>query len=371
MSKQEKMLETVRALLAKAEATEFPEEAEAFRAKADSLMTKWAIEQWQVQAAQDGVGGRLMPIRKNYDFSWYSGEFKQDMWRLFCRLGTHCRVQVVTAKTLRMADGRKIPVLGLQSDVDYMDMLFTHLMLDLASKINPKPLAKLSYEENLANLKECGLGWPEIARLMHDAGMMEYKVITEDDKSHLQEFRDGKPIYDQKPILKPWDHRPNYAKPAHDYRRWCKKTGHPQAYTDYRTYRNAFAVGYVDAVEERLSIMRRAQRKEYDAGHKAGGMELVVKDIKDMIKEFMFEEFPDMRPHPPECECATCHYMKCRDLKCQRPMCVQGRKPVRYRAEKQGKVDFAAMDAGREAGKKVRLDNGAANVSGGKNKEIS
>jgi hypothetical protein len=257
-----KMLERVRALLAKADGTNFPEEADAFRAKADALMTEYAIEAWQM---------------------------------------------------------------------------------------DPKPSDKLSYEENLAMLKEAGLGWPEITRLMVNAGMLEYKVTTTKQYS----FNEGKEVNVE--LAKPWMERKNYAKPAHDYRNWCKKTGTPQSYTDWRTYRRNFADGYVDAVDRRLRVMRREQRGAYDAAHEAGGMELVVRDIRHAIDELMWEVFPDLAPHPPDCECDKCHFEKCNDPKCERTRCKNARKPVRYARGPMQKIDYAARAAGEKAGKEAQI----------------
>src|SRR4051812_16704394 len=176
-----KMLERVRALLAKANGTNFPEEADAFRAKADELMTAYAIEQWQVDAAQEGIQGRPQPERRDVDFSWYSGTpFRDQLWWIYQDLADHCRCKAVVDKIFGYRENRRIPVLGLPADLDYLDMLFTSIMFDFARKVDPKPdPERLSYEENLAMLKEAGLGWPEITRLMVNAGMLEYKEAQE------------------------------------------------------------------------------------------------------------------------------------------------------------------------------------------------
>lgn len=70
--KNAKMLERVRALLAKAESTTFPEEADAFRAKADEIMTAYSISAWQVQMAQEGLQRTIQPEVRWFDFSWWN-----------------------------------------------------------------------------------------------------------------------------------------------------------------------------------------------------------------------------------------------------------------------------------------------------------
>lgn len=350
-----KMLERVRALLAKANGTNFPEEADAFRAKADEIMTAYAIEQWQVDAHADGQGKRPMPERRDVDFSWYAQTpFKDALWWTFCSLAEHCRCKAVTNKIFRDAESnRRIPVIGLPSDLDYLDMLFTSIMLDFTRKVDPKPDAdRLSYEENLAMLKEAGLGWPEITRLMVEVGMLEYKVTTHKKMQYDGQLREHVEV--ETPIARPWLERKNYAKPAHDYRNWCKREGRPQSYTDHRTYRRNFAEGYYDALDARLRAMRADQRSAYDRDHAAGGMDLVVRDIRQVINDVLWAEFPDLAPHPANCECVDCHTRKCQDPKCDRPACKAKRKPVRYAPDNR-KVDWAARAAGERAGKEVEL----------------
>jgi hypothetical protein len=366
-----KMLERVRALLAKANATNFPEEADAFRAKADEIMTAYAIEQWQVDAAQAGVGKAVMPERRDVNLNWYyNTPFRNQLWWIFNELATHCRCTVVARKAEHHRGGDyMVPVLGLPSDLDYLDMLFTNIMFDFTRKIDPKPDPKrLSYYENLAMLKEAGLGWPAICRLMVEAGMLEYKETGKMVSRY--DYATGESRDEFVAHTKPWEIRKNYAKPAHDYRNWCKREGVPQSYTDPRTYRRNFAEGYEDALSSRLRKLRMAAADAYDANHEAGGMSLVLRDIKQVIKEFMWDEFPDLRPHPPECECDNCHVKKCDDPKCTRPRCKAKRKPVRYRAPVGRKVDWAARAAGEAAGREVRIENNQNARMGGAKKEL-
>src|SRR5690606_31701227 len=55
-SSGDRRLDTIRALLAKAEATDFPEEAEAFFAKASELISRWAIDEALLWAGADASG---------------------------------------------------------------------------------------------------------------------------------------------------------------------------------------------------------------------------------------------------------------------------------------------------------------------------
>ncbi len=343
MTDKAKMLERVRALLAKADGTNFAAEADAFRAKADELMTAYAIEQWQIDAAQDGVNARPMPEKRDLDISWYyEAPFRHQLWRVFVSLAAHCRCKVFPG---RGDYYKSCPIIGLPADLDYLDLLFTHLAMDLSNKVDPKPSDRLSYEENLAMLKEAGLSWPDIAYRMHKAGMLAWVTTTDKD-------RWGEEV--EVPEERRHDIRKNYAKPAHDYRRWCKKNNVPQSYTNWKTYRRNFAEGYADAIRLRLYAMRREQESAYDASHQAGGMQLVVRDIYQAIEELSWDIWPELRPHPADCECAECHADRCEDPKCDRPLCKERRKPVRYRTDNR-KIDWAAQSAGKQAGDEARL----------------
>ena len=55
MTDDDRRLSTIRALLAKAEATEYPDEAEAFFAKASELISRWAIDEAMLWAGTDCV----------------------------------------------------------------------------------------------------------------------------------------------------------------------------------------------------------------------------------------------------------------------------------------------------------------------------
>jgi hypothetical protein len=322
-----KMLERVRALLAKADSTNFPEEAATFREKADELMTRYAIDAWSVQMAQEGVGARPAPERRDVNFDWWYGNpFKQQLWNLFWATANHCRCKVVSAKLSNKA----IPVIGLSADLDYFDMLFTSLMLEMGKKIDPQPRSELSLEQNMAMFREAGVPWDIALNRLADAGMVEKLDAPRrtKDKTWWVSFKE-------------------YESAIRKYRTWCKRTGHPQAKVNQQTFRRNFADGFVDEIEDRFYRMRSAQETSYDAEHEAGSAALAIRDIRDVVAEAVFEFFPDLRPHPEDCTCAVCERRRSQKLK-----------PVRYRRDTRV-VDYAARAAGRDAGSKVNISNPA------------
>lgn len=319
------MLERVRALLAKAASTNYPAEADAFRAKADQIMTAHAIEQWMVDQAESARGDRPVPLRRDFNFEWYrDNPFADQLWVMFYSTAHHCRCQAVGLKV--SWGSYTIPVFGLRSDLDWFDMLFTNLMMAMIQKVDPQPSLNLTLMENLAMMREAGMPWEDAINRIIRAGEVEDVTIDQDAT-----FDD---------VYKPW---------VHEYRRWCRATGHPQSYVNQRTYRKNFADGFQAEINDRLGEMARNSRFEYDKSHEAGTMEIAVRDIRLTIQDLIYAEFPELRPHARDCDCR-----RCRAARSARFV------PVRARSIKGPKIDHAARQAGREAGRQVDLTNNPA-----------
>lgn len=367
-----KQLERVRALLAKAASTPFPEEADAFRAKADELMTAYSIDAYMVQMAQEGTQRTIKPEVRWMELDWWNRNadiYRTPLWWMFNATARHCRVEVVQRKESWLAGGGlREPLVGLPADLDYFDLLFTNLMMDMIGQVDPQPKAEEDLIANCQRMRMAGLDWFEITRRLVKAGMVE----------------DPQPA-----TVKGWDgeERP------HPYgERWVRDGGwkhnHPERYrlserlgsqtraaakangwrTDYphvKTFRRNFAEGYEDQVSMRLRAMSRASREAFDKGHEAGSMALAVRDIASVVKAKVYEEWPDLAPHDPECECDACHARKCTDPNCKRPRCVAKRKPVRVRRAPEYTYDHSARQAGRAAGEKVALENNPSRRVGG------
>jgi hypothetical protein len=153
-----------------------------------------------------------------------------------------------------------VPVVGTESDLGYLSLLFSSLMTQLIDATHPKVDKGRSYEENLRAFREAGWGWLEVAAKMQEAG---YDLgMTVSDARH---------------------------KEAHAYRRWCKKVGVEQDYANYKTYRRNFATGFAGRIGARLADLRTASVAGNGSG---GGMELVLRDQAKINQEFMFAEFP-------------------------------------------------------------------------------
>jgi hypothetical protein len=117
-SERSRVLNRIRTLLAKAEATEFAAEAETFTAKAQDLMTRHAIDEALLRVAGEGpidIRGVRVHIHNPY-----AGE-KVSLLNQVARAN---RCRVVWNKPLGL-----VTVLGTPVDVDQVEMLFTSLLI--------------------------------------------------------------------------------------------------------------------------------------------------------------------------------------------------------------------------------------------------
>ncbi|MBB5787444.1 DUF2786 domain-containing protein [Jiangella mangrovi] len=116
----EKMLSRVRALLAKAESTEFPDEAEALSAKAQELMSRYSIEQALAAPVVPGRRAAVASARR----IWLDAPYLGPKTLLVAEVGSanHCRT--VSSEKLGF-----VTVLGAEVDLDVVEVLATSLLV--------------------------------------------------------------------------------------------------------------------------------------------------------------------------------------------------------------------------------------------------
>jgi hypothetical protein len=118
----ERLLSRIRALLAKAESTEFAAEAEALSARAQELMAKYSIDH-ALLAAETGrkeePGGRRIAVDNPYEAPKVS---------LLQTLAQANRCRVVWSKEIGL-----VTVIGFPADLDAVELLFTSLLVQANS----------------------------------------------------------------------------------------------------------------------------------------------------------------------------------------------------------------------------------------------
>ena len=113
-----KVLAKVRGLLAKAESTEFPDEADALSAKAQELMTRYALD----QALLDHEGGRT-PLASGRRL-WLDAPYVGAKAHLVHAVATANRCRAVWASELGC-----VTVVGADTDLDVVELLTTSLLV--------------------------------------------------------------------------------------------------------------------------------------------------------------------------------------------------------------------------------------------------
>lgn len=254
-SNQESILRKVRALIAKADNTPFEGEAEVFRAKADQLMAEYHIATWMLAQKDPDKAGK--PERRNMDFSWYwdrstSGDYSDAMWKLFLGCASHCSCVVAH----RHASGT-IPVYGLKADLDYMDVLFTSLVLQMGSRLRPKYDPALSLGNNIYIARSAGMKYADIAIWL------------------------GRPEWEQNG--KPVDH----GIMAREYKAYMRESGKDEPpVTTIKRYAWSYMLGWVGEVSGRLS----SQRKEQVKSDTTGSLLPALRDATQVARETRDEE---------------------------------------------------------------------------------
>ncbi len=120
----DRVLRRIRGLLAKAESTEFPDEAEALTAKAQELMTRHAVD-----AALPGpsTGGSAVDTRRVH----VRDPYVRAKMQLLAAVAEANDVRLVWYSNLGIAN-----LVGVRADVAAVELLFTSLLLQVAQALS-------------------------------------------------------------------------------------------------------------------------------------------------------------------------------------------------------------------------------------------
>jgi len=260
------MLERVRELIAHADSTPYSAEADTFRAKAQELMDKFLIEEWEL-AQETKDTSLLNPVRKDANIGWWmeSGhrDTKQALFNMYAACARHCNVAMAPEKSHYEYSGEtglKMPVFGTEQDLSYLDMLFTSLMLQMGKEMKPQYDPNLSLGHNIYNARSVGMKYSDIAIWL---GKPEWEV-------------NGKPV--------------DGGVMAREYKRHMRASDiFASPVVNPRTFQRNYAYGFSYRISERLREMRGEVRSD-------NSMALAIRDAADKAKSAMWDEFPDMNP---------------------------------------------------------------------------
>ena len=130
----DRRLDTIRGLLAKAEATEFPEEAEAFFAKASELISRWAIDEALLWAGAD-ASGREQPDELQLVVHTPYLPQKAVLVGAVAQANNCRAVRLVGGAGAR---SEIISIVGFPTDLRWVETLVTSLLVQLTSAMLAK-----------------------------------------------------------------------------------------------------------------------------------------------------------------------------------------------------------------------------------------
>lgn len=327
------MMARIQSLLAKADSSEFPEEATLLRGKAEHLMRKYRVDEenliatdqveirpevhalWlgpRYDATRASAGGNRNLKGSSYFQEWYS---------LACAAGAHAGV-IVHHRWGKNADTNEYGIfavmVGYSGDLRMAELIYTNARLVFGDRLEPKSDPTLSDQINAYRLRSAGINRDRVAALIWG------------ETSHARAALVGK-----------------------YYKAECAARGETAALDgrgiNAALYRDQFAGAFVDELGRRLRAAR-------DAADQVGGA-LVLAGRAERIQEAFYTEFPNLRPVPvtevAEREAAV------------EPTKPKGRvaKPywetAAYRKDQErmhSDVAYAARGAGKQAAGEVPLD---------------
>jgi hypothetical protein len=123
----DRALRRIRGLLAKAESTEFPEEAEALTAKAQALMTRHAVDAAVLEAGGGSIGGGAVDARRVH----VRDPYMRAKMQLLAAVAEANGVRLVWYSGLGIAN-----LVGIRGEVTAAELLFTSLLLQVAQALS-------------------------------------------------------------------------------------------------------------------------------------------------------------------------------------------------------------------------------------------
>jgi hypothetical protein len=336
------MLSKVRGLIAKADATEFPDEAAMLRDKAEALMFKYKIDLATAPEAERRQAHNFRPEWRTIDVCAYGNQWRNYYGGIALAIVRHVDARAISVYN----DGQyAVKVVGFPLDLDYFEMLLASATLAFGKKMEPKVDPNLPDSTNAFNLRMGGMERHRIAVAL-------FGPIPDEEAFSYGYSERGR--YVRKPS--------NAAKARNRKVTNLIKQGAIEAGEDptlilgqgnsIKTFRESYAAGFYHTLVNRLRNMALA-RGEADKG-------LVLASLEAQVEEMFFAEYPHLRPSEsgraeyvdPRKDCAKCAKASsgyCNEHRYLKPSNAK----VRDRA-----WNYAAQSAGSDAARTVDLGPG-------------
>jgi hypothetical protein len=234
-------------------------EREAFLAKADAMMVKYAIDRAVIESRKTAGEQREKPVSVTVPFIRDGVDFESQYVSMFSSICNHNRVRAVI-RTYR----EEATIVGFSADVEYTQMTWNSVYLAFVSKLDPTWDPSRPADENIKVLKEAGWKWSRIADVANEHG---FECTATDGRLKAA------------------------------YRRQCKAEGvEPTSHTQrHAAYRAAYAEAFAATISSRLYRMRTAAEDQV-ASRRGTGTEVALRSRADTVNEEFYSLFPHFRP---------------------------------------------------------------------------
>jgi len=265
---EQKIIQRVRDLLSKAnDPATSSVEREQYLDEANKRIHRHAIDMAVLDASRT-VGEKRKPTKKlivlydsNFDWGTYFISVIMSMAETNrCRYAFH-------------AGYRSITIVGMQEDVDWVEMLWLNVFFQFSSKINPKWDVNDTVAANIYNFKNAGYKWKDIWEI----------------GNRTQGLREGGMPDGGTEFV------PNRCKyMITGYKKSCAEKGtEPIGTQTFAAYKLTFTNYFTHEINRRLEEMRAANKEEEQA---TPGSEVALRDMSDDILAEFFRLFPALTP---------------------------------------------------------------------------
>lgn len=283
--KFDKILGQVRALIAKADSTQHKGEEDLLRAKAESLMLKYRIEEWKVHEQAIGTTSAITPVWSTMRVAEVGNEFGNYYNRIAGVVTRHAGVKCVI-KYEWEGDHRYVVLhaCGFSSDLRYAELLLTSCVMEFGKRLEPKIEDDLTDAQNALRLRQAGWERKRITAEMFGG----WNTVNEMKAKN----RKVTALIRKQAVVEGID--PNL----------LLGRGNMMS-----TYRDSYAEGFVQTIARRLTDMTR-QAREMNPGA------LVPLSRAIEVEEAFYAQYPNMRPaeatewKDPTSECEKCKRAK-------------------------------------------------------------
>lgn len=255
------------ALIANAEDESLPQAArDSYRAKAESLMREYRIEEEEAIATE---GGTAVPVADSImimESNAYDNPLRNHYWAIMSHIASHCGIRVKgTYEGGWHGRDSKLTasLVGYEGDIKYAELLWTAARLVFLTRIDARVDRSLSDQENCYYMRGSGMSRKDIAEALWNSRLDDGAAHGRVQKLYVAE---------------------------------CAARGETPKVSgrgiQVAVYREAYARGFANEIFWRLEAASTAVDKE------SGG--LVLHGRKERVDEAFYNLFPLYRPQTVE-----------------------------------------------------------------------